>query len=122
MKLKGLGRAICQGSMGKKEAHLVTGLLLLVSFGVAMADDVLKLRRIVPAWQLGESSTTIQFEHKVTFKVTKEELPPLTEWLRREEESSERQSRDPWILWLKMKCTVSHMMQLDVLLVVLSYP
>lgn len=33
----------------KREAHLVTGLLLLVSFGVAMADDVLKLRRIVPA-------------------------------------------------------------------------
>lgn len=82
----------------KKEAHLVTALLLLVSFGVAMADDVLKLRRIVPAWQLGESSTPIQFEYKVTFKVMKEELSPLTGWLRREDESSERQSRDPWIL------------------------
>lgn len=33
----------------KRETYLVTGLLLLVSFGVAMADDVLKLRRIVPA-------------------------------------------------------------------------
>ena len=44
----------------KREAHLVTGLLLLVSFGVAMADDVLKLRRIVPARQTQESSTATE--------------------------------------------------------------
>lgn len=45
------------GARWKREAHLVTGLLLLVSFGVAMDDVVLKLRRIVPAQQSQESST-----------------------------------------------------------------
>lgn len=31
--------------------HLVTVILLLVSLGAAMPDDVLQLRRIVPVWQ-----------------------------------------------------------------------
>ena len=43
----------------EREAHLVAGRLLLVSFRVEIADDVLKLRRIVPAWQLQESNTTL---------------------------------------------------------------
>lgn len=47
-------------AMWKREAHLVTGLLLLISFGVAMDDVVLKLRRIVPAQQSQESSTPTQ--------------------------------------------------------------
>jgi len=53
MQLKSLRREKCEDC--SEETHLITGLLLLVSFGVAMADDVLKLRRIVPAEQSQEA-------------------------------------------------------------------
>lgn len=54
--------------MQERQTHLVTGLLLFVSFGVAMADDVLKLRRIVPARQKQESIASTQTHRIINAK------------------------------------------------------